>query len=124
MPVYTAAVIESWPTPNYVDPETRGDSLYYLNSTFLILATTAVAFRLYTRIWIRNWFGLDDAFVLISLVRTHHLTQTLPLGRVCVWRTSSESARLRKLAGRLVVRRKLSQNFLASRVVNMVLNTR
>jgi hypothetical protein len=81
MPEYTAAVIASWPRPNYVDPETRGDSLYYINSTFLFLATVAVSLRLYTRIWIRNWFGLDDAFILVSLVRSSpSYAFTFPVG--------------------------------------------
>jgi len=64
----TPEVLATWPTPNYVDPVTRGSALYIVNGIWLFLATVAVTLRLYTRIWIRNWFGLDDAFILLALV--------------------------------------------------------
>jgi hypothetical protein len=64
----TPAVVATWPIPNYVDPITRGPELYIINSIWLLIATFAVALRLYSRIWIRNWFGLDDIFVLVALV--------------------------------------------------------
>jgi hypothetical protein len=64
----TPEIVASWPLPNYIDPTTRGPSLYYVNGIFLFLAALAVSLRLYTRVWIRNWFGLDDAFVLFGLV--------------------------------------------------------
>jgi hypothetical protein len=64
----TPAIIATWPIPNYVNPVTRGPELYIINSICLFIATLAVVLRLYSRIWIRNWFGLDDAFVLVALV--------------------------------------------------------
>jgi hypothetical protein len=61
-------VIASWPVPNYVNPARRGPAIYIVNSIFLFIATAAVVARIYTRLWIRNWFGLDDAFILLALV--------------------------------------------------------
>ncbi|KAF2431007.1 hypothetical protein EJ08DRAFT_588269 [Tothia fuscella] len=82
MVIYTLEIIinADFPTPNWVDPVTRGPALYYVNSVFLCLATLSVALRLYTRIWIRNWFGWDDAFVVIALVRICAVTACVFLG--------------------------------------------
>jgi hypothetical protein len=75
----TPEVLASWPAPNYVDPVTRGNALYIVNSIWLCFATIAVTLRVYTRIWIRNWFGLDDAFVLFALV-SHLLSISMAVG--------------------------------------------
>lgn len=61
-------VLLSWPTPNYVNPVTRGHALVVVNSVFLSIVIITVGLRLYTRIFIRRWFGLDDIFILIALV--------------------------------------------------------
>lgn len=63
-----AEVMASWPEPNYVDPVTRGPLLFIVNSLFLFLATIAVSIRLYTRIGIRKWFGVDDWFIVFAYV--------------------------------------------------------
>ena len=36
----------------------------------LIVATTAVSARIYTRKWLLNQFGIDDGFAVTALVRT------------------------------------------------------
>jgi hypothetical protein len=64
------SVILSWPTPNYVDPIKRGPGIYIFSSLFLTLATIVVLMRLYARIIIRRWFGLDDAFICLAWVST------------------------------------------------------
>jgi hypothetical protein len=64
-----ADVAIHWPAPNYINPPTRGLELYFINSVFLFVAALCVATRLYTRISIRNWFGLDDVFISVALVR-------------------------------------------------------
>jgi hypothetical protein len=61
-------IVASWPKPNHVNPQTRGALIYVINATFLFAATLAVGGRLYTRIRIRNWFGLDDFFIIIAYV--------------------------------------------------------
>lgn len=64
------SVLATWPLPNYVDPHRNPATiaLYVINGVFLGLATIAVAARLYTRIVIRNWFGLDDLCVILAFV--------------------------------------------------------
>lgn len=62
-------VILSWPTPNYTNPTTRGNALLIVNVAFISIAITVVGLRLYTRIWIKRWFGTDDAFIVLALVR-------------------------------------------------------
>lgn len=61
------SVILSWPTPNYHDPVTRGPALVIINSIFVTIATLTVAARLYTRIVIKHWFGVDDFFIILAL---------------------------------------------------------
>ena len=62
-------VLLSWPAPNYQDPVTRGDALVVVNSIFITLVIVTVGLRLYTRLVIKRWFGLDDIFILLALVR-------------------------------------------------------
>ena len=61
-------VILSWPTPNYVDPVTRGDAIFYVNSIFIAVVVIICILRLYTRFFIKHWLGADDAFITIALV--------------------------------------------------------
>lgn len=61
-------MILTWPTPNYVDPPTRGDALLIVNSILIALVVIVVGLRMYTRLIIKRWFGLDDIFILVALV--------------------------------------------------------
>lgn len=63
-------VILSWPEPNYVDPVRRGPEFFVISSFFFALSTIAVSTRLYARIFIRRWFGIDDAFICLAWVCT------------------------------------------------------
>lgn len=69
------AVLLSFPTPNYVNPQTQGTSLIVVNAIFAGLVTTAVALRLYTRLFIKQWLGLDDIYITIAWVRLIHGTK-------------------------------------------------
>jgi hypothetical protein len=62
------SVILSWPTPNYVDPETRGQSLLVVNIILLALCFVAVAARLWARLVILHAPGLDDLLITIAMV--------------------------------------------------------
>jgi hypothetical protein len=62
-------VIAKWPTPNYTHPVTRGNALLVVNCAFCGLAIITVGLRLYTRAVIKRWFGLDDIFIILALVR-------------------------------------------------------
>jgi len=59
----------SWPRPNRINPETRGLAVHTVSAILLFLATSAVLGRIYSRIFIRRWFGPDDALVVIALVQ-------------------------------------------------------
>jgi hypothetical protein len=61
-------VIESWPAPNYVDPETRGQSLLVVNITLLGLCLIALAARLWSRLVILRSPGLDDLLITVAIV--------------------------------------------------------
>jgi hypothetical protein len=60
-------ILLSWPTPNYENPKTRGDALVVVNCIFISLVYITVALRLYTRICVKRWFGLDDVFILLAV---------------------------------------------------------
>ncbi|KAF2395770.1 hypothetical protein EJ06DRAFT_463307, partial [Trichodelitschia bisporula] len=70
MRIPPADVIAKWPPSNYVDPVRRGPELFIASSIFLGLATLAVAGRIYARLVVQRWFGLDDVFILIAFVTT------------------------------------------------------
>lgn len=83
--VYTPPLEDllKWPTPNYENPETRGPEVVIVNSVFLAFATLFIVLRLYTRLFVRKWFGIDDVFILIAYVcsSTDRHTMTLtPVG--------------------------------------------
>lgn len=61
-------VFLSWPTPNYKNPKTRGDALVIVNSIFIGFTVIIVFLRLYTRLVIKRWLGIDDIFILLALV--------------------------------------------------------
>ena len=43
--------------------------MHTVSAVLLFLATSAVLGRIYSRIFIRRWFGPDDALVVIALVQ-------------------------------------------------------
>lgn len=61
-------LVAQWPKPNYIDPDVRGPALYIINSIFFCLATLAISTRLYARIFVRRWFGLDDTLIFLAWV--------------------------------------------------------
>ena len=63
-------IIVSWPEPNYINPNTQGESLIITNATFMVLIILAVALRFYSRLRTHKWLGLDDIFIGIALVST------------------------------------------------------
>jgi hypothetical protein len=65
---FTPAVFLSYPPANYINPDERGPLLYYFNSMFFTIMLVCVALRLYTRLCIRKYFGLDDVFIVCALV--------------------------------------------------------
>lgn len=62
------AIAESWPTPNYIDPPTRGHGVLIVNVVCLTWAFLIVSLRLYTRVWITYSAGVDDVLIIIGLI--------------------------------------------------------
>ncbi|KAF7719585.1 Uncharacterized protein PECH_005492 [Penicillium ucsense] len=60
-------IMAAWPTPNYIDPVTRGHGVLYVNIVFTSLALLVVALRLYTRLRITCSAGVDDILIVIGL---------------------------------------------------------
>ncbi|KAF2101379.1 hypothetical protein NA57DRAFT_35108, partial [Rhizodiscina lignyota] len=73
------AVIESWPTPNYVDPHTRGWSLVILMCVLYAIALLAVVARLWARLGILHNAGADDAIIVAAMVPATAMTITIGL---------------------------------------------
>jgi hypothetical protein len=63
-----AEVVLAWPNPNYTDPVTRGNTLVVVNVILFSFAVLLVAARLYTRLCVKMWAGLDDVFIFLALV--------------------------------------------------------
>lgn len=61
-------VLLKWPSPNYENPKTRGSALLVVNLICISLVVIIVGLRLYTRLVIKRWFGVDDVFILLALV--------------------------------------------------------
>ncbi|KAK5111136.1 hypothetical protein LTR62_005335 [Meristemomyces frigidus] len=68
MRIPPVAVLLTWPAPNYVDPVTHGPALLIVNAIFITLVCVAVTGRLYSRLVIKPWFGIDDTLILFAWV--------------------------------------------------------
>ncbi|CAD6447475.1 f5a65b85-6825-44c0-8c95-cc2709ff95ec [Sclerotinia trifoliorum] len=65
-----AWVIASWPTPNYIDPETHGYGNVILNIVLYIILCCFIALRIWTRTRLRASFGADDIMILFAMIPT------------------------------------------------------
>lgn len=64
-----AEVQASWPEPNYVDPERRGNESIVIQGVLVALVTLFVSIRLFARLVItKAGIGLDDVLIVISAV--------------------------------------------------------
>ena len=63
------SVIDSWPEPNYVNPETRGPRLLITQLIFVPLALLVLLARLYVRIFVVRRAGWDDCLMVMDMVR-------------------------------------------------------
>ena len=61
-------LIASWPKPNYIDPQTRGNELLIVVIVFLTLTVLIVSLRLWTRLCLQHNAGPDDLLITLSLV--------------------------------------------------------
>lgn len=63
-----AKVLLSWPLPNYVNPETRGDAALIVNIVTISVAAIVTCLRVFTRLRITYTPGWDDILIVLSLV--------------------------------------------------------
>jgi hypothetical protein len=61
--------ISKWPTPNYVNPETRRPLVLGVEIPLMILTTVFTAGRFYSRTVIVKALGWDDWLMLAATVR-------------------------------------------------------
>ncbi|KAK4213106.1 hypothetical protein QBC37DRAFT_181594 [Rhypophila decipiens] len=64
----------SWPTPNYIDPVTRGPSLIIVEIVGLTAALLCLGLRLYVRAFLMRNTGLDDWIMIVAMVFSVALT--------------------------------------------------
>jgi hypothetical protein len=62
-------VIESWPKPNYINPESKGNGLLIVALVFTVLSVLVVSLRLWTRLWLQRRPGMDDLLIGLAMVR-------------------------------------------------------
>ncbi|KAK3113861.1 hypothetical protein LTR53_008436 [Teratosphaeriaceae sp. CCFEE 6253] len=67
-------VLLTWPTPNYDDPVTHGPALLIVNIVCISLVIAAVLGRLWSRLVVKQWFGVDDSLILLALLFTVGMT--------------------------------------------------
>ncbi|PWY96661.1 integral membrane protein [Aspergillus sclerotioniger CBS 115572] len=74
------SVIESWPAPNTIDPESHSPAALILSAIFGGIAVATVSLRLWARCVIQRQAGLDDIFIALCLIPTIGLSIAVPLG--------------------------------------------
>ena len=62
-------VIASWPTPNYINPESRAPIGKVVGSILLVSVTIVILIRLYSRKQLTKGCGLDDLLICLAYVR-------------------------------------------------------
>ena len=58
----------SWPTPNFINPETHGPGVFVVNIMLMIVVLIVVGIRFYIRLRITRTFGADDVLIGAALV--------------------------------------------------------
>lgn len=61
-------VMAQWPTPNYIDPATRGHGAMIVSTVTMSLAFVVVMLRLYTRFRVTYSAGVDDILIVFGLM--------------------------------------------------------
>ncbi|KAA8894442.1 hypothetical protein FN846DRAFT_912909 [Sphaerosporella brunnea] len=61
-------VPSTWPPPNYVNPERKGNGLMVQLCILMVLTLSILAMRIYSRVFLRRIFGIDDWLILPAIV--------------------------------------------------------
>jgi len=62
------AVKDSWPAPNYVNPQVRGPGGTIMIAVLLAVVLIVVTLRLYVRVRMKPWLGYDDMLIFFAAV--------------------------------------------------------
>jgi hypothetical protein len=83
-------VISKWPPPNYDNPVTRSVvDIWLVKMVFIVLALFCVSLRLWLRVHVRRWFGVDDVLISLAMVifsvlnPSHSLENILMASKLC-----------------------------------------
>lgn len=63
-------MIASWPPPNFSNPQSKGPTLLIVELLLITIVCVVVLLRIYSRVYLRKTFGLDDWFILPATVGT------------------------------------------------------
>lgn len=74
------SVIATWPKPNYVDPESRGQGLFVLTIVLTSLGLIIIISRTYSRLAITRAFGSDDALAIVAYAAAIPLSVLIIIG--------------------------------------------
>jgi hypothetical protein len=70
MQIPPPSVRAAWPTPNYVNPVTRGNENFVINVVLFSFLICFTGLRVFTRTHLRKAFGADDVLILLAVVST------------------------------------------------------
>src|SRR4051794_31081888 len=62
--IASPAEMAKWPTPNYVNPDSRMGMLYGFEIPLIVVTSIAVGLRMYTRAFLTRSIGADDWLML------------------------------------------------------------
>ena len=68
-----------WPSPNYENPTTRGNTLLVVNIVFIALVTLSIGIRLYSRMLVKHQSGIDDVMIVLAYIFTIGMTAVVLL---------------------------------------------
>lgn len=63
------SVLLSFPSPNYKSAVTRGPAAVITVLILSCFVVIAVSLRVYTRVRVQSWSGMDDLFIVLAVVR-------------------------------------------------------
>ncbi|KAI5807329.1 hypothetical protein DFH27DRAFT_650850 [Peziza echinospora] len=78
-------VVESWPKPNYINPESQGQHLRKVVIILSIFATIFVCMRVYVRRIMLNSIGIDDILMVLAFLLTLTLATAVSVGTNYGW---------------------------------------
>ena len=85
-------VMATWPTPNYVDPQTRSKTVLIFACVLGPLSLGLLLVRLWVRVHLQRTAGWDDWLMLIAILPMIAVTIACPLGKCSLRKVMSTNA--------------------------------